>query len=471
VLPLAAVLYLLIKRVKSLRPTGNVNRLLSQARTPLALDLVALPLFISIRQNIRITVILLFALLLVSLLRPVISRADDSQDGKLRLNLIPAILMMVCVALVFWRGTFIIAAIYVLAVLIMINTARTVTRATAYASLLAGLSLFVVGNTIGWLIGLRSPSSAVRLGGYETGGDFFSSRVFFPFAVSINEPAILAAALITAVAAMISLRQRIPWYLWLGSAAGALVIVASNSRAPILLAVPVIAFLLLAPRATRALAPYAVGFSMLLPFLMVQLQPLLNSLAEFVVSIPFLARTQNFKDIVGLSSRGDIWSRSIDYWSTHVTDTMHELIGYGYSGHSASGALRAYDTGSGGYFTDRAALTMHNSLLQTLFDTGLLGAAILLGVTMFTVYRYGRSSQLLPMLAVGLMLGLSAATEVILAPGFSNTPAFVLIYLAVFIPVRPQSSTSSDPATRDAWRHELGNGSSPALFDAVAGNR
>jgi hypothetical protein len=414
------------------------------ARPPLALELVAFPLVISIRQDNRVTIALLILLLFLS--------AMWRQRSAERLNLVPVALFMVCVALVFWRGPFIFVGMYVLAALVLINTARAVSRATAYTSLIAGLSVYLLGNVAGWLFGLQSASTAVRIGGYETSETLFGSRrVFFPFALSINEPAAVASALIVAVAAMISIRQKPAWYHWAGICAGIVVILASNSRTPLLFAVPVVALLLIAPRVTRIVAPYALGGALLLPFLLQQLQPILNWVGGIVASNDYLSRGQDVQDLVGLSSRQTIWTRSIDYWDVHVTDSVHQLIGYGYFGHAASGASDAYTAGTGGFFTDSSAVSMHSPLLQTLFDAGLAGAAILFGVTVYTAYRYARDLQTLPMLAVLLMLGLSATTEAILAPGFGNTPVFLLLYLIVFIPERartPIASISDDSVSQ-----------------------
>jgi hypothetical protein len=396
-------------------------------RAPLALELVAFPLVISIRQDNRVTIALLLLLFFLS--------AMWHQRSPERLNLVPAALFMTCVALVFWDGPFIFAGMYVLAVLVLISTARAVTRATAYASLLAGLSLYLVSNVAGWLVGLQSASTAVRIGGYETSETLFGSRrVFFPFALSINESAFVASALIVAVAAMISIRQKPTWYHGVGVVAGFIVILASNSRTPILFAVPLIALLLVIPRVTRAATPYAVGVAMLFPFLVQQLQPIVSWIGGSIAANEYLARGQKVQDLVGLSNRQLIWTQSIDYWDVHVTDSARQLIGYGYFGHATSGASAAYTAGIGSYFAESTAVSMHSPLLQTLFDAGLVGVAILLGVTVYTVYRYGRDEEMLPMLAVVLMFGLSSTTEAILAPGFANAPAFLLLYLVVFIP-------------------------------------
>lgn len=409
---------------------------------PLAPILVVFPLAVSIRQDNRVTAAILVILFLVSV-------AHKYRSAE-RVNLLPIGLLMVSVALVFWRGPFMIAGLFILAVLVLVTAAWATPRASAYASLLAGLCLYLFANILGWLIGVKSPSSSVRIGEYKSSDNIFSSRIFFPFAQGINEPAWVATALICAVAAIISIRQKPHWYLWAGSVAGVVVILGCNSRTPILVAVPTIAFLLIAPRMTRRLAPYAVSVVMLLPFFIVQAQSVLRWAAELVASSSYLARGNNIEEIVGLSSRDAIWTHSIDYWGVHVTETTQQLFGFGFLGHASSGAAASYNSGVS-YLTDRNALTMHNSVLQTVFDAGLVGAVILLGLVFFTVRRYGRDQALLPMLAVAMMVGLSGALEVTLAPGLGQTPIFLLLYLLVFVPVRvisPLSRAKADPTLR-----------------------
>lgn len=432
-------------------PHGRNSLFKPVARPMLAIELVALPLVMSMRQKLSVTLVLILLLLLVSVLR----RRQFAE----RLNLVPTFLLLTCVALVCWRAVLSdgeqswrllsIAALYALAATILILTAMAVSRATAYASLLAGLSLYLVANVVGWLAGVKSTSSSVRIGGYESSGAMFGgSRVFFPFARAINEPSFVAVALIVAVAAMFSMRELPRWYHWAGIIAGLLIILASNSRMPVILAVPTIFFVLVAPRVTRAVAPYVVGVAMVLPFLLTQVAPVVTWVARFIASNSYLARGQNVDQIVGLGTREIIWTRSVDFWTADVTDTADQLIGFGYNGHASSGALSTYSSGIGDFLSDRAALTTHNSVLQTLYDAGLLGAVILLGVTVFTVYRYGRDASLLPMFSVAVMLGLGAITEIGLAPGLSQTPIFLLLYLVVFVPLKSTCVRVVEPDNR-----------------------
>jgi hypothetical protein len=312
---------------------------------------------------------------------------------------------------------------------------RAVSRATAYASLLAGLSLYLVANVLGWLVGVQSPSTAVRVAGLETSSLFFSSRVIFPFTLGINEPAFIAIALIAAVAAMVTMGSRRYWYHWTGVAAAIVVILGSNTRSVVVLGLPLIIGITIAPRLTRALSPYAVGFLMILPFLLRLAPVALTAVISSVGSSSILSRGNASWDLAAFGPRGYIWSQGIDYWSNYVTDPTHQLIGYGYRGHVSSGAWIGFTRGIS-YVNARTALSTHNTMLQIVYDSGLIGAAILLGVTTFTVFRYSRDAAFLPMLAVVSALGLSTLTEINITPGYGNTSAFLLLYLAVFMPIK-----------------------------------
>ena len=396
-------------------------------RTPLAFELVALPLAVSIRQNLKITAVLLLLLLFLSALRR--DRVSE------RLNLVPAGFLLVLAAIVFRQGPLTLAAIYVLTILVLVVTAKKVTRATAYESLLAGMALYLVANVAGWLIGIQSPAAAIRVGELGTSSILFGTRIIFPFAISINEPAFIAGAMISAVITIIAIRSRPRWYLWLGSIAGAVVMLGSNSRAAVLVAAAV-SIALLMPRLARVAAPYVVAIAMLLPFVIQVFLPIISALAEFGASSSFLSRGGTSQQLSGIGSRGIIWTKALDYWTAYVTDFTYRLIGYGYNGHVSSGAWLSFSSGVT-YISDRRALTAHNSILQTVYDAGLIGSAILLGVTVYTIFRYSREANLLQLLAVGVIVAVSAAVEVSLTPGFGCTAVLLLTYLAVFIPNKP----------------------------------
>lgn len=410
------------------------NQFFHPARPTLIPELVLLPLVVSARQSATLTVVLL----------GLIGFSAFVRHRPTHVNVLPAGLLLACVAVVFRSDAYMTALLFILAAAILVLASGK--RESAYASLLAGLSLYLVANIAGWLAGLKSPSSSVRIGGYDSAGGVFDERVFFPFSRAINESSYIGAALIVAVAAMIRVRQRPAWYHWVGVVAGVVVLVASNSRTPLLLAVLLATALLITPRVARNAAPYVVGVALLLPFLLTPLQPVIRWAGGLIESSDYLARGQTLEQITGLGTRDVIWTQSVHFWINHVDSATQQLVGFGYNGHAASGASAYYLSGIGDFLANRTALTMHNSILQTLFDAGFVGAVILFTVTVFAVRRYGRDSDLLPMFAVVVMLALSGVTEVSIAPGLSQTPAFLLLYLVAFIPVAvPRRNESSSP--------------------------
>jgi len=396
----------------------------------LAPELVLFPLVTAIRQSTVVTIALLLVLLLISL--------GPKQQSIRSANLVVPGMLLCTVVITFREDHYLVAMMYFLAFLTLIVAASRIDRNSAYASLMAGLSLYLVGNIAGWLLGIKTISSSVRIAGYQTGGTWFSLRVFFPFSRGINEAAFIAVAFIVAIAAIISMRYKPLWYHWTGAAAGFFVLAASNSRVAIL-AAPALAVLFFAtPRLARATAPYVAGLSMLMPFYLPTLQPVLNWIGTTLNQSTFsvLTRGQSAQSLSAISGRDHIWQSSIKFWDLYVTDTDRQVFGYSRGGHFKSRAVSTYHEILGNFVTDRAALTMHNSLLQTLFDAGVIGAVLLLGVVLITVYRYSQHKELLPMLALAVTLSLSAATEVTLAPGTSNVQVFILLYLAVFMPAK-----------------------------------
>lgn len=402
----------------------------------LAPILVVLPTVLSVRQSNTVTIAVLAALALFVLIRQVGAKPQ-------KVSYLPAILLLVCVGVTFRSDAYGIALLFVLAGFILFVAANSIPREVAYNSLLAGLTLYLVANVVGWQAGLQSPAAAIRIGGYNTeGGLFGDTRVFFPFTRAINEGSYVAATLIVAVVAMIKLRQKPRWYHLLGVIAGLVVLLAANSRTPMLVLVLVAGAILLIPRIARGAAPYVISGALTIPFVLGYLQPVFRSLATLAVEIPYLARGQNIDQVAGLGTRGTIWARSLSFWNNHVGSISDQWIGFGYNGHAKSGASAYYASGIGDFLTTRTALTMHNSVLQLLFDAGIIGAVILLVITVFAVYRYGRNPELLPMFAVVVMVALSGVSEVSLAPGLSQTPAFLLLYLLVFIPTKTTASKS-----------------------------
>lgn len=412
------------------RARSSLN--VASSRAPMAIELAALPLAVSIRQDTLITCLLVSVLALVSLFR----RRDAVQLTPI--NWLPILMVALATLIVFRRGPVLILVLIGLAVFVVINTALKVSRERALSSLIAGLSIYLLGNIAAWLVGIESASASTRTGGYAAESSIIGARVFFPFARSINEPAVVATVLFVAVTALWVSRQRITRLDSIGVAAGILIVAASVSRTPVLVAAALIFAIVFFPSALRRLAVVIVAIGMLVPFLLAVLQPLINAFASVAVGNAFLGRGQSVQEISGLGTRSGIWSESLWFWDEKTEGIVRNLIGYGQNGHAVSGASTYYVRDGVGDFlsASRTNLTMHNSVLQSLFDGGLLAAAMLLGAVVFAVWQSSRSTDSLPVLAIVMTLALSAASEVSLAPGLSQTPFFLLVCVLAVVPMK-----------------------------------
>ncbi len=418
------------------RGAQPLSRKMSQRIVP---ELVLIPTAVSMPGRTAIAIIAVVGLVVI---------VRYKVPGSQPISYLPAVLMLATVALIDRSTAYTSLVLFLGCGLVLIIIATVVPREDAYASLLAGLSLYLAANVLGWLAGIRSPVSNARLSGFETSSSLFEHRVLFPFARSINEPAYIGGALIVAVIVMIKVRQQPRWYHWVGVAAAIVVMLGSNSRISLLATTLLATALVLAPSTTRKVAPYLVGVGLLLPFLTGVLQSAIRWSANIATSSSYLSRGQSLEQIMALNSREIIWSQSIKFWLDHTTSLSTQLFGYGNYGHAKSGAYTYYASAVGHYVREPKLITTHNALLQTLFDGGLLAAVTLFAVVFVAVYRYGRDIDLLPVFAVVTMLGLSGVGDVSIAPGIGHTPAFLLLYLLVFIP----NSRTAWTQVRGGWR-------------------
>lgn len=402
-------------------------------------ELALFPLVVSVRQSPTVTVVLLGALLLVALCRKV-----DPERG--RLYLLPFTLLALSALVVFRSDLGINAVIVGLAAAVVLVLATKVPRAAALYSLGLGLVVYLIGNVAGQLAHIPSPLDASRLGGYETSAGFFATRLVFPFARSINEPAVIAAAYFGLVAAIWVTGRRVGWFHVLGLAAAAYILVGSNSRLPLVIAVLLSLAALLSPLFAMRVSRPMVFVAGALPFYLPLAEPVIRAVAGAVAGNALLSRGQSVEDIVGLGTRGTIWSGSVDFWnSAMVMDLGRRLFGFGLNGHAVSGANTTYLHGLGGFLANKDNLTMHNSFLQMLFDGGLVGLALLAVGLLMVLRRFSKDASLLPQLVFATVLGVGAASEIILAPGFTQTPFFLLLAFAAF-----SATTGREPHTPES---------------------
>jgi branched-subunit amino acid transport protein AzlD len=425
---------------------GGTGFFTSTSGAKLIPELVLVPFLVSFNLSYKLQIGMLAVLALTAFIRSHNAPARASEFTRL-----PATALLVVIALTFRDGQFKTASLYIAVFVVLLVVSLTITRKSAYESLLAGFILYLLANIVGWAAGFQSPGTTNRIGGYETSSLFFSQRIFFPFALSINETPYIGAAVLVAIIAMIKIRRRPSWYHWLGLLAAVFVLLGANNRTAVLLTAALGLSLALAPKATRAAGPYIIGISLLLPFYLVYTRPVFLGLQEYLRSNSFIVRGGSGRGIMGLEGRDVIWSASINFWSEHFPGVMQLLFGFGYQGHVKSGAYLYFPTSTTDFFRDRSTLHAHNSLLQALFDTGVVGAGILFAVVVLVVYRYGRSAELLPIFALTTMTALSGVVETNMAPGMGMSPAYLFLCLAFFVPAKaqkPDGPLATDRGTR-----------------------
>lgn len=407
---------------RSLDPIGPTSR--SRPTDSLNWAFVLFPLFVSIRQSPALALAGLGILGVLSLRGRPIARSTY--------HYLPFALLVAASAFPMSRGAPIGELVQMCgAVVVLWLAGRRVTSPQLVDSLTVGLSVYLVANIAGWAAGIQSPAASVRTGLFATQSSFFDLRVLFPFCRSINEPAIVAAALIAFVlvgARAGGIRPR-P-FLWVGVVAAVFVIEASGTRSPLIGLILLLPVAMLAPRLIR-LGPALALAAIALPLYLKGLTTLINVVSDRVEGVAFLARGETASDLAGFSYRGFIWDKGIDFWSSGV-GAIPSWVGFGYDGHVQSGVVYSYFV-QGGFVNQASALTMHNTFLQQLLDGGYLGLfALLLGLWL-TGRRFARAGTPATAAMISIIY-FSAAVEVFMAPGFRATPFMIALALSVGTP-------------------------------------
>ncbi len=383
--------------------------------------------------------------LILLLVMAALIRANRPRTAVTETTRIPAIILLIVIALSYRDGPYMRAAVLVGVFVLLYIASSVIPRRSAYDSLLAGLVLYLVANILGWVVGMTPPMGRMRESLMATSSPFFRSRIAFPFSASVNEVPYIAAALFVAVIAMVSIRRRPLWYHWLGAFSAIFVLLAANNRSSIFIGTFVSLALLLGSRATRFLAPYVVGTTLLAPFVVGLANPFVKFIMVDLDLNSFIARGGSVNGPESFEGRQLIWSGITRFWSDgfpdHLPAITSLLFGYGSPGHVKSGAYLYVPRSGSTFLLDRTYLHAHNSMLQGLLDVGLIGAVLLWAVTVLVVYRYGRQADLLPIFAVAVVIAMSGVFEPLLNAGFHFVPVYALLYLAAFAPAAGRTSS------------------------------
>lgn len=299
-------------------------------------------------------------------------------------------------------------------------------------SLVDGCGLYLVANVALHLVGVQSPAMAIRIGGLVESTGFV--RVIFPLTWSINIPPTIAAIYVGAVIFLLRKRgwpHRIVRLVCI--CAAVYVLLSAGTRAPIATALVLCLAIAIFPSVTRWIAQVVVVLLAVSPLVL----PVIIRSIEFALT-PLMSlavgRENQSESVSSLSGRDRIWSRTIEYWVDWVNDAFSILFGYGVNGQYRSGASATYRDWIASITRDPEHAFLHNSVLQQLFDGGLLGWALLVAALFWGSARLARNSQRWGNAGTSAVVALtallvSAVTEVSLAPGAAYDTFFFLIVL------------------------------------------
>lgn len=324
--------------------------------------------------------------------------------------------------------------------LVITVLAMSVRRREAHAfisSIIDGVGLYLIANVVAYYAGIVSPAAGVRTGALEASGG--GLRIIFPFTSSLALPPAMAAMFVAA--ALICLercgaRRRLFRLAAVGAAV--FILIAADTRAALAAAVLV---LLLAAFSTRLLARLAVPMTVVaLAFVFVftlikdAISPLLTG--AFALA-PGLSRGDTAADVLTLSFRSVIWENSIRFWSGSVV-SPERFIGFGTRGQQRSGASASYGDAFTSISADPRGASVHNSYLQHLYDAGLAGAAVLFALLLYGTWMLAQQMRAgtpgtqyaLPAMLAAIVAGV---TEVTLAPGYGQAPAYIAMGLVMCV--------------------------------------
>ena len=407
--------------------SGTASRFLRGRSVPSAqwhLGLLMFPLVCAMRTvNMTTAVALMVILALSTFFRRVPDGGGYSRHW-------PVVLLCLAFVGVVVRPSSLPAALFaIFALIFLIRAVARVTRHGAVTSLIDGVGLYLIANVVAYYaFGLRSPGASLRSGGLESADG--GVRVIYPLATSLNLPPILAAAFLAA--SLILLERGAKKLLRLaGAGAACIVLVGADSRTALIAAVAVAFSSLFLPRLLRGLSlPAAIGaivFAFLFPVIS---GPIVAPIITWLTGlVPGLSRGSTANSDMSLNGREFIWSRSLTFW-TDRTNEFGQAFGYGAQGQYTSGASSTYAQIFGSALQNPRMASTHNSMLQQLYDCGLVGLALLALTVVACIALWIRRSRIdepysAAALAMALSLVISSVSEVSLAPGVGQETMFI----------------------------------------------
>lgn len=334
--------------------------------------------------------------------------------------------------------------ILVLIAICAVQLVRTVDARRIVTSLIDGCGLYLVANVILYAAGLRSPAAESRIGALLESTGFL--RIIFPLTSTLNTPPTIASIY---VVASIFLIMEAGWVRrslrFICIVAAAFVLISAGTRVP-MVGVAIISLLVIClPLITRWLGQAAVllaaGSAFFLPAILTAAQSFVEPLLALIPG-----RDLKSGSIASLNGRDLIWSRSIRFWNEWISDPTSVLFGYGVNGQYRSGASMSYRDFISSIVRRPELASSHNSLLQQLFDGGLVGWVLLVVAMFWATARLAKRQRIWG--TAGLMsivamtaLVFSGITEVSLVPGPAQDTFWLLI---IFVAVACQADAGKE---------------------------
>lgn len=356
----------------------------------------------------------------------------------------PILLLLVASALVMSRPTDIWQlATFVLALVVMLRVIRTFPRASVVSSLVDGIGLLLVANVAAYVAGFHTDVQDGRIGGLIEASGF--ERAFFPLSPSLNLAPTIAMIFLVGLVFLVTEESWLRRAFRLVAALAAIyILVSTGTRGPLALAVLIPVVAILVPRTVQRLVPVAAILTSVSALVLPWTLSALSSVAAPLAEIGGV-RTVSDSPLGQLNGRQYIWSQSIDYWLHGDHDAAAKIFGYGVGGQFTSGASLSYQELLVGVAQRPELATSHNSLLQQLFDGGVVGWLCLSVAMIWTAIRlartwHGGEAHGLAGALMLLAVMLSSMTESSMAPAYLSHTFYILLIL---VGVASQSSTAS----------------------------
>ncbi len=337
--------------------------------------------------------------------------------------------------------------------LLLITSSRDASERTRRLIFLAlAPAVYVALNLLLYLGGKQSPITSIAdQSAYGKPAEMLAllgigaTRVRFALATSVNLFGVIASVgLVTCVVLWLRVRDFPRWVTAAGAAACAVCVLLVDSRGPLAVALAVILYFALSRRArgTSALA-------YVLPLLPVLVVAGLSMLDSFGVS-DLLGR--NGTDFATGTGRTYIWQAS---WDLLSHPHLQHLIGWGVNGHTTSLASLHWAWLFRGVVEDPTTAPTHSLVLQTIFDMGYIGLALLIAAVALAIRSLVRAvdSPAVALLAALVVILLCGATEISTSPYAQESLAMLLMILGAAaglgLPERDDGGRVSDQVARE----------------------